>query len=294
MAPGLLCRAARAAFVSSPRPSERLICRRSSSIDVQLLQSDAMQVRGIEVQRGPGPHLGPIQPLAVGRRPQPGLLARGFPVGAPQDLEEGLVGRPDGVVGWPRPACRDRPGVGGVAATATGDSSSGMASIRSSWPMTRSVTIRAAVSPLASPSRASSEIGGHVARVVGDPRQEGSKRSGVSVRWKVARSGMIVCGPSIWSTALSRSIRCSCCSSSSPADHPQDVQGDRFLGRQGVPSISARGGPAVRPALGGGLGLDRVCGLERLASAAGGSCRGLPDPGRPDGPRPARSRASWP
>ncbi len=47
---------------------------------------------------------------------------------------------------------------GTLSAVATGDCSSGSASSRSSWPMTRSVTMLAAVSPPARPSRTSSAL----------------------------------------------------------------------------------------------------------------------------------------
>ena len=55
-----------------------------------------MQIRGIQVQRRPGSNLGPVQLLAVGRRPEPRLLARGLAVRAPEGLQERLVGRPYG------------------------------------------------------------------------------------------------------------------------------------------------------------------------------------------------------
>ena len=52
-----------------------------------------MDLGRLEGERRPGQDLGPVQRLAVGRRPQAGLLAAGGQVGAAQRVQEGLVGR---------------------------------------------------------------------------------------------------------------------------------------------------------------------------------------------------------
>ena len=83
----------RYASLSSPNPAAREIVRRSSSIVVELLEADPVDRLGVELERGPRADRGPVQRLAVGRRPEAGLLAGQRQVFVAQDLEERSIGR---------------------------------------------------------------------------------------------------------------------------------------------------------------------------------------------------------
>ncbi len=54
-----------------------------------------MDLLGVDVEGGPGQDLGPVEGVAVGRRPETRLLAAGGEVLAPEAFEEGGVGRDD-------------------------------------------------------------------------------------------------------------------------------------------------------------------------------------------------------
>ncbi len=61
----------------------------------QLLQPDPVQLARVDVQRSPGPDLGAVEAVAVGRGAQPRLLARSLAVFAQKRLHEQLIGRPN-------------------------------------------------------------------------------------------------------------------------------------------------------------------------------------------------------
>ena len=144
--------------VSSPKPSDRAICAALLLDLLELVEADLVQFLRIERERRPGQDLGPIELVAVGRRPEAGLFAAGVAVLAAQ-LVEVAPGRPDtrprGRSARPRRAARRwRPG----RWCTTTDWSGGTARMRSSWAIVRSVTIRGAVRPLRIPSRRSSRF----------------------------------------------------------------------------------------------------------------------------------------
>ena len=62
---------------------------------LELVEADLVDLGRLERERRPGQDLGPVQGVAVGRRPQAGILAAGGQVVAAQGVEEGLVGRDD-------------------------------------------------------------------------------------------------------------------------------------------------------------------------------------------------------
>ena len=62
---------------------------------LELVEAGLVDLRRIQVERRPAQDLGPVQLVAVGRRPDPVLLARRGQVLAPERLEERLVGGVD-------------------------------------------------------------------------------------------------------------------------------------------------------------------------------------------------------
>ena len=87
---------------------------------LELLEPDPVDLLGFDVEGRPGQDLGPVQRLAVGRRPEAGLLPAGGQVAVLDRLEEGSIGRQDdvadepldpgpiGLGGDPRPGRHDR------------------------------------------------------------------------------------------------------------------------------------------------------------------------------------------
>ena len=65
--------------------------------DLELLEPDAVDLLGRQLQRRPGPDLGPVEGVAVRRRPDARLLAGRREVVAAERLEERRVGRVDDV-----------------------------------------------------------------------------------------------------------------------------------------------------------------------------------------------------
>ena len=64
---------------------------------LELLEADPVDLLGIDLERGPGQDLGPIQRVAVGRGPEAGIDPAGRQVVAAERLEEGPIGRVDDV-----------------------------------------------------------------------------------------------------------------------------------------------------------------------------------------------------
>ena len=64
---------------------------------LELLEADPVDLLGVEVERRPAADRGPVQLLAVGRRPEAGLLAGRRQVVAAERVEERPVGRVDDV-----------------------------------------------------------------------------------------------------------------------------------------------------------------------------------------------------
>ena len=79
----------------------------------------------------------------------------------------------------------------------------GMASIRSSWAIVRSVTIDGAVSPVPSASRRMSALACMKAGYARSRSTNASSRSGVSTGWNEVSWGRSCWGPPIWSTTRS-------------------------------------------------------------------------------------------
>ena len=113
-----------------------------------------MDLLGVELERRPAPDRGPVDGVAVGRRPDARLLAAGEPVLAAERVEEGLVRGHTTSRTTSRIRSRS---ASDATLTIEGTIawSIGTASIRSIWAMVRSVTMRGAVRPVAIPSRRS-------------------------------------------------------------------------------------------------------------------------------------------
>ena len=160
---------------------------------LELLDADAMQVLGVEIERGPGPDLGPVQLLAIGRRPQPGLLATRGAVLAPE-APRGRPRRPGS-----RPARRSRRSSSRSDSFATravvtiAESAAGIARMRSICAIVRSVAIRGAVRPDSMPSMSSSRFAAMNAGYARIRATNFSNRSGVSARWNwvIDRQGLL-------------------------------------------------------------------------------------------------------
>ena len=83
--------------MSSPKPAARGDLAPLVLDRLELVQADLVDLARVHLEGRPAPDRRPVDRLAVGRRPDAGLLATGVPVLATQRLEEGRVGGIDDV-----------------------------------------------------------------------------------------------------------------------------------------------------------------------------------------------------
>ena len=139
---------------------------------LELVEADPVDLLGVEVERRPAPDRGPVELLAVGRRPEARILAGRRQVVAAERVEEGEVGRDRRRRGRPRGRARGPPRTATLTIDGTIADSIGTSSIRSIWAMVRSATMRGAVSPDAMPVAQDLGVGGHERRVGVEPGDE--------------------------------------------------------------------------------------------------------------------------
>ena len=167
----------------------------------ELLEADLVDLLGVHLERRPAADRGAVDRVAVGRRPDAGLLAAGVAVLALQRLEERGIGRVDDVADDVADPLAIRLRARLDAARDDRARRSGSTSMRSSWAIVRSVTIDGAVRPLTERLAQDVGVGGHERRVGVEPLDECAPAAR-ACRPAGTRSaaGAAVCGPPIWST----------------------------------------------------------------------------------------------
>ena len=207
---------------------------------VELVEPDLVDLCRIEVERRPAPDRGPVELVAIGRRPEPGVLARRGQVVALEGLEERRIRRVDARRGRCRGCARGPPRwrpwtIDGHDRRLDRDLQHALD--LGDRPLGHDPRRR---QPRAIPSRRIWVFAAMNAGIRVEPGDECLEAAGVSTAWNWVSCGRSCCGPLIWSTTRSSCRAWSSSSICELRDDLEHVAGDPVLGREPVGRRSRR------------------------------------------------------